>query len=465
MSRGVVRILLGVGAAVLAVVLLLQERGDPIPADPLAGAREPDAPSSLAPDAAARLASSPGGASAPSPVPTVELPEDRPSVRPAEAGIRGRIDFGGASPSGLVLRLSRVPVGAPPGARPGSFVDISIAPDGTFAAPPSEGDTVQYHLSWDGGSAELRRYQGSRDAREFVLRLGTARLEGRILDAEGRPVAGVYLRDDFRGGRFAEATAVREALTDAGGSWRLEHLPAGLHGIQSVRPVGAAQENDVRWETVDLAAGEHRTLELGVVAGDAIWSGRVRRRGGGPLPGPGHLFLTNGHSQRRSPHDVEGRFRIAVTPGPYKVVVEPRSPRRGFVLDLPTDLRPITTPPAPHDSILLRTPLEADVVLVGGAVSGRVPTDERVEYVLGVVAFRPVPPGSSAPRPEVDPFLERVDEDRRFAAVALPPGRYVVAGLHLGRIIDLVGPDGQPVVVDVVDGGEITGLELRVKAP
>ena len=115
--------------------------------------------------------------------------------------------------------------------------------------------------------------------------------------------------------------------------------------------------------------------------------------------------------------------------------------------------------------IRLRNHVDADVILAGGTVSGRLLVEGLVELGSMLAAFRPTQAGSSAPTPDVEPFLESMGNHLHFMAIALPPGRYVVAGFRLGDFVDLVGPDGQPVVIDVVDGGEITGLELKVARP
>jgi hypothetical protein len=155
---------------------------------------------------------------------------------------------------------------------------------------------------------------------------------------------------------------------------------------------------------------------------------------------------------------------MSASVGRYTVTVEPKGPRRGFLLDLPASMRPPKVPPAPLDAILLDHDVEADVTLAGGNVAGRVlaiappaPTRDSIR-----VAFHPAVATAHVATPGVDPMLEDPGAEGRFRCTALPPGRYVVTGALSGRTVDLVGPDGRPVVVDVVDGGEITGLELRV---
>jgi hypothetical protein len=80
------------------------------------------------------------------------------------------------------------------------------------------------------------------------------------------------------------------------------------------------------------------------------------------------------------------------------------------------------------------------------------------------VAFEPARAGRVVREADRDPIVDVLSDDHRFRTVALPPGRYVVGALRSGRSIELVRSDGQPAVIDVVDGGEITGLELRERA-
>lgn len=472
-SRAGVRILLGVAAAALAVGALAQRRGEPTPEADAASldVGRADVPTGLAPDPRVRADSglrgeAPGGgrpAGADSrPVASAEDPPLPPHLR----RLRGRVVFPSERPPTLEVSLARL---RNPGEQPSRYAGAWLSTDGSFESFGYADSETYVDVQWDHQRVRfgpLAPWQVGTDAPEVRFELGTATLEGRLLDADGKAVRGVTVRDRVGQTSLASFPSERTTTTDEDGRWRLDHLAPGRHALESRRPSPVSKEWDLRWEDVVLAAGEHRTLDFGFAPTDATWTGTLRLRNGAPLPGPGHLFLTREgtSAHTRVTYDATGRFHMSASVGRYTVTVEPRGPRRGFLLDLPATLRPPKVPPAPPDAILLDHDVEADVTLAGGTVAGRVlgiappaPTRDSIR-----VAFHPA---AATGQGAVDPTLEDPGAEGRFTAHALPPGRYAVTGWLSGGTVDLVGPDGRPVVVDVVDGGEIAGLELRVARP
>jgi hypothetical protein len=113
---------------------------------------------------------------------------------------------------------------------------------------------------------------------------------------------------------------------------------------------------------------------------------------------------------------------------------------------------------------MIERDLVADIVLISGRVSGTLVGDPAGGRTLW---FEPLDP--NARNSQGRTALASIGAGGAFGPVVLPPGRYHVELLPLGASDDrsessgpLVAPEGRPIVVDVVDGGEITGLELKV---
>jgi hypothetical protein len=298
-------------------------------------------------------------------------PRRADSLPPELPRIRGRVEFEGGLPEGVALRVATQSA-SPDSSRADSGLafDATVAPDGGFGISLGKGPRHAIEVTWSDGHVVVEVRVATGDRRDVSIRVGTARLEGRILDAEGRPIVDASVRaDPFEG--LGERMAGRHAVSDADGAWVLDHMPAGKHWIQAFMPRRPAGGGEVRRETVSLAPGERRVLELGVAAADVRFLGRLRLRNGTPMPGPGRVHLVTETSSREAGYDAAGRFAIAAPPGAYRLGVSPRGPGREFVFELPQGIRPDATPPPAPDAVVLRTDLEADVTLVGGSVSGR----------------------------------------------------------------------------------------------
>lgn len=126
---------------------------------------------------------------------------------------------------------------------------------------------------------------------EVVLRLVPgATLAGRVVDADGRPVAGAPVSawpQTDEG--FPES---RSATTGEDGAWRLEGLPAGTIGLNANPPSGGG--NAVYRQVDGLAPGETREgLELRLAASRTV-SGVLVDESGAPQRGKALTFVGRG---------------------------------------------------------------------------------------------------------------------------------------------------------------------------
>ena len=411
---------------------------------------------------AVRPPSTPAVITEESPAPTPP-PASAPVPATSSPNLRGRLVFEGAAPSGL--RVEIVPEGRM-GSLDSSPIEVGLDAELTFEIPRVPARFVGIRATWPEGAALLgpvdpNQVEGESPPSVEVWRLGTGSLTGRVLDSSGSPVVGARVLDVLGHAYRPAVLADRTTKTDSTGSWRFEFLPAGRHEItlwHPRSPILTLQRTD---EAIELKAGEQRTISLGWEAGDVTWSGRLRWSGQAQVPKRVRIELSDRGSSRV--HLLEsapdGSFQARLRPGTYGVVVISRKSLR-HTLRAPVAIR-CTDPSSSMDCVRIDGDVRADLTLVGGNVAGRL-VASRVEggSPPTVVFDARTPENPMGGLAWISP-----DDEGRFSATALPPGRYQVrAGLGLSNP-DLVGPDGQPVVVDVVDGGEITGLELRVKAP
>jgi len=155
---------------------------------------------------------------------------------------------------------------------------------------------------------------------EIVLPVGGA-IEGRVLDAAGRPLPGAKV--------FAESMAIGGGKAEVGadGRYRIGGLAAGTYFV-GVQPQGEQAEADFdfsRLRTVNVRAGETVVVDLEEGEGPrrVAVAGLLRRRGQ-PAPGTklGFLAATGGEfsRQREAETDAEGRYRVELLPGRYFVI-------------------------------------------------------------------------------------------------------------------------------------------------
>jgi 5-hydroxyisourate hydrolase-like protein (transthyretin family) len=191
----------------------------------------------------------------------------------------------------------------------------------------------------------------------FVIALSEGgTIEGSVTRHDGQPAEGIAIS-------LSRPSATR--VTDADGTFRFEHVPAGS---RKVSREGGGRYNDFEHREVLVADGEtvRVDFELGVVL-----EGRLLR-GGAPVPGAALIlaqprdvdeFAGGDHAVRRTYSDEQGAYRLAgVRPGWGTLSVE--EPRF-------TTLRTIEVPAGEEPRMDVHLP---DRLVIGRVVDG---ADER----------------------------------------------------------------------------------------
>ncbi|WP_242346229.1 carboxypeptidase regulatory-like domain-containing protein [Anaeromyxobacter terrae] len=315
-------------AAALAALLAWWAMREPQRSAPVADARPPAAASDAAPGhPPSRL---------PIRVPAVPAPApDAGATGPATFEGRVVSSTSGAGVGGAELTFSRA----------GAAASVRAGPDGAFRfEPPAEGrwllaaviapGFLPFAPEWGHSPVQLDARAG-RPVRGLEIHLVPATpIAGRVVDPEGKPVAGAEVR---LSGAAAEAALVPIAdrfTTDASGEF---HFSAPEGAVLEARKDGFLPGRaPVDWlallngrVTVTLGPA-HRSLgEVGPV------SGRVIEKGGGPVAGalvtaaPEGPFGGAGVPAAQAVTDDEGRFSLAdLAPARYRVTAraEGRAP-------------------------------------------------------------------------------------------------------------------------------------------
>ncbi len=298
--------------------------------------------------------------------------------------------------------------------------------------------------------------------------IGAGILWGRVLDEQGQPVVG-YAVGDQKEGEGPSYEFARTTVTDATGAWRLEGCPAGKHTVTLFDRTEARFEahapRRARTVFLELATGEIRQVELGVSPDDVMWTGRARTRDGTPFRCGWDVRLRSSALELARNIGEDATFRWKLPPGRYAVTVA--QGLQEFELDLPGAPGSGTGRSPTEAYVGAGRDLDADIVVMAGRVSGKVRAPACIGQ--GVLRFMGV---SRALSPEdgmygLDPPLHLVASDGSFGPVFLPPGRYWVSLMgwwdaddpHLVDV-GLRTPGGEPVEIQIAEGGEITGLEL-----
>ena len=268
-------------------------------------------------------------------------------------------------------------------------------------------------------SIELRPEAGSVDLGEIVLEPEST-LPGRVVDSEGRPVAGarVWAR---RAGGLAVSTTEHETESDGDGRFEIPGLDASARLHLRVRH---PEYQEARLHGVLGAGGP--PLEIVLHPGIAL-RGQVVGGDGAPVVGARVVATPTpaGHvGEHETETDADGRF-----------VLDPQPPGRLALVASHGAGRS-----RPHELILAfgDTPPEVALTLDQGAtMRGRVVGPEG----RGVVGARVVAEGRSA---------TQTDADGRFRLVGLGGDRLVLGVDH---------PEYQP-VRQTVEGGAEVAIEL-----
>ncbi|MFG0318211.1 MAG: carboxypeptidase regulatory-like domain-containing protein [Planctomycetota bacterium JB042] len=254
--------------------------------------------------------------------------------------LSGRVIAGdGAAPesfSAKVLRVegargtTRAVRRALPGESPGTFRATDLPPG-------------RYVVEVDAGTAARTRSDPveigeAEDADGVVVRLAAGgSVRGRVVDAEGAPVAGVtahLLPPDFDASSpVAEVLVLephlgRSARTDGDGRFELAHVAAGRYGVRLLGADGGAGFVP----GIDVEEGEVADVGDVELAGAGRLSGVALDVDGRPLPRARVIAVSEGTASRRSRlTDSEGRFDLGPVPaGAYVVHVEAADRWRSF---------------------------------------------------------------------------------------------------------------------------------------
>lgn len=266
--------------------------------------------------------------------------------------------------------------------------------DGRFAFESLEPGWYEVSLPNDLSLVERRLGEAGKSADEiaFVLPERLVPLEGRVVDADGAPVAGA--RVSVSGDR-----PDAEARTSADGGYR---FPRVLPGRQRLEVRHA--DFGLAVEMVEVA-GPRTRLDVRMPRATIV-QGRILGRDGSPVAAPSLRV-----DREPVEVDAEGRFRFSLTPGEHKVRAE--APDR-----------------APDERRLIAEgdPIDLDLELGRpGAISGRIADLPARQFVS--LGLRDTSRESSADA--------RTDELGRFELTGVAAGAWtLVATDDLGRTIE-----------------------------
>ncbi len=247
----------------------------------------------------------------------------------------------------------------------------------------------------DGTEPQVVRWQGvpGKSGREVDVALpgNLVSLEGRVVDADGKPVSGAQVST-------AAARPDSQTLTDEAGVYRFSRVFSGANQLQVSHP-------DYGWIQKEIRIGESPArIDVRMPAATVV-EGRIFSRDGSPIAKP-RLSV----SFRDVELDPEGHFRFKVSPGEHVVRVE----AVGWI----TAERPVT---ATGDPIELSIELNRPATITG-RITG-------------------LPPGNRGTLKLIEGPRERhggmgADEDNSFRLHNVAPGTWtLVASDNNGRTL------------------------------
>lgn len=299
----------------------------------------------------------------------------------------------------------------PPGryravARGDQLVGVVPALRPAIPRPPGDDDLLA-----DPARAPLVVVDGPRRGVDLEVRRA-GYVDGRLVDEQGRPVAGALVRADP--GAWRTVLATEAAATDADGRFRLA-LPGGRHLVAVAHPdfAGAMLPGGDAPVQVAVQPGMETTLTVVAVRG-CIVGGRVLAPDGSPA-GAGALEVLQGDEFRAAAElAADGSFRLPVPWAPRVVL------RAWPWKSMHTAEQVVACDDDPRPEVTLRVLDDlADLAGTLTDASGQVVPDALL-HVRGLTA------GTLDQQ-------ERVDDAGGWAVFALPPGDYAVTAHEVGR--------------------------------
>ncbi|MBL9075990.1 MAG: carboxypeptidase regulatory-like domain-containing protein [Planctomycetes bacterium] len=281
-------------------------------------------------------------------------------------------------------------------------------------------------------------------------------LQGRIVRADGRPIAGALVgigRDPplppFADHRVVETWSMRTARTDADGRYDVVGLPVGTHAV-TVRADGCGLHR----AECTVAAAATTTLDLALAAGGTI-RGTVTDRSGAPQPGAlvhGSDVPPLGPLSGNRVYDTGAPFghRTAVADGSGRYVLADVTAGAAFVFAQPRGA-PGSRAPAPSAAARCNVP-------AGGTIEWHAVLDEG-RTITGVLRTRdghPVPDAllSATDERSGERHLRSTDARGAFRFQQLGDSTYTV------RVAYWTAPPGTPVPERTAVAPDQAPLEL-----
>lgn len=218
----------------------------------------------------------------------------------------------------------------------------------------------------------------------IVLRGGGGTVAGRVEDAEGKPIAGVYVK-----GRFGDAQA--EATSGSDGRFELQGVPLRVRGVVEALP----QYGDHPYQPATLEGVEAGQRDIVVRLGMGhVVEGVI---GGSDVEGLEIAFFVGAKRKKVAKADAKGAFRISLaeTAAGTLVVIDTKRNRYAVLEGV--------VPPRKGIAVSLQA---------GQTISGRV-ADKKAAEPLVVFA------AGGVARAQVS-----VAADGSFKLSGLPPGKY-----------------------------------------
>ncbi len=236
-------------------------------------------------------------------------------LKPVEGGqawlgaqVTGGLPWGTAADWDAAPNVLRAPIGAD-----GVFRFTGLGPD-TYGigvrAPDGATRHVYLDLPADASTQRIR------------IVLGGGGLRGHVFDEHGDPCVGWQIAAYNWGNTLAGVQVIDGRETDAAGFFEFGGLVGGNY-VLSAGPVANRGGPLTRTLTVELAAGEWKTVDFGAPQHVATWSGRVLLPGGEPLhlSALTELWIESEGVRETAALTPEGGFQIHAVAGSHQIAL------------------------------------------------------------------------------------------------------------------------------------------------